>query len=100
MSFANLSARPEPRVAFDRISVRRLVLIRWVAITGQALTLLIVHYALDFRLPLLPALGVVACSVLLNLWFRSIAAPPAGSASARPPSSSATTCCNWRCCYT
>src|SRR6476469_1759856 len=67
VSFANLSARPEPRVAFDRISVRRLVLIRWVAIAGQALTLLIVHYALDFRLPLLPALGVVGCSVLLNL---------------------------------
>jgi two-component system sensor histidine kinase RegB len=67
VSLANLSARPEPRVAFDRISVRRLVLIRWVAITGQALTLLIVHYVLDFRLPLLPALAVVGCSVLLNL---------------------------------
>ena len=39
----------------------------WVAIAGQALTLLIVHYAFDFRLPLLPALGVVGCSVLLNL---------------------------------
>jgi two-component system, sensor histidine kinase RegB len=67
VSLANLSARPEPRVAFDRISVRRLVLIRWVAIAGQALTLLIVHYAFGFRLPLLPALAVVGCSVLLNL---------------------------------
>jgi two-component system sensor histidine kinase RegB len=67
VSVANLTALPEPRVAFDRISLRRLVLIRWVAIAGQAVTLLVVHYALDFRLPLLPALAVVACSVLLNL---------------------------------
>ena len=57
----------EPRTAFDRISLRRLVLIRSVAVTGQALTLLIVHFFLGFRLPLLPALIVVGCSVLLNL---------------------------------
>ncbi len=67
MNLANLSALPEPRVAFDRISLRRLVLIRWVAIAGQAVTLLIVHYAFAFRLPLVPALGVVGCSVMLNL---------------------------------
>ena len=30
-------------------------LIRWVAIAGQAVTLLIVHFAFDFRVPLLPA---------------------------------------------
>ncbi|HVB15546.1 MAG TPA: ActS/PrrB/RegB family redox-sensitive histidine kinase [Stellaceae bacterium] len=57
----------EPRVAFDRISLRRLVLIRWVAIAGQAVTLLTVHYAFGFRLPLLPALAFVGCSVVLNL---------------------------------
>ena len=69
MSIANLTALPEPRVAFDRISQRRLVLIRWVAIAGQAVTLLIVHYAFDFPLPLLPAFAVVGCSVLLNLFI-------------------------------
>ena len=57
----------EPRTAFDRISLRRLVLIRSVAVTGQAVTLLTVHFLLGFRLPLLPALIVVGCSVLLNL---------------------------------
>jgi two-component system, sensor histidine kinase RegB len=60
-------ATTEPRTSFDRISLRRLVLIRSVAVTGQALTLLTVHFFLDFRLPLLPALLVVGCSVLLNL---------------------------------
>jgi two-component system sensor histidine kinase RegB len=57
----------EPRLAFDRISLRRLVLIRWVAVAGQALTLLLVHFVFDFRLRLLDALAVVAASVLLNL---------------------------------
>ena len=64
---ASASTPTEPRTAFDRISLRRLVLIRSVAVTGQALTLLIVHFLLDFRLPLLPALIVVGASVLLNL---------------------------------
>jgi two-component system, sensor histidine kinase RegB len=62
-------ASPEPRAGFDRISLRRLVLIRWVAVAGQAATLLIVHYLFDFRLPLLPAFAVVFCSVLLNLFI-------------------------------
>src|SRR5271156_1397787 len=62
-----MMAPAEPRTAFDRISLRRLVLIRSVAVTGQAVTLLTVHFLLGFRLPLLPALIVVGCSVLLNL---------------------------------
>src|SRR5579862_5845752 len=67
MSVLEPGAAPEPRAAFDRISLRRLVLIRWVAIAGQAVTLLTVHYSLGFHLPLVPALGIVACSVALNL---------------------------------
>src|SRR5436190_8353946 len=63
------SPTPEPRAAFDRISLRRLVLIRWVAVAGQALALLVVHYVLEFPLPLAPAFGVVACSAALNLFF-------------------------------
>src|SRR5438132_8441355 len=67
MTIANLTALPEPRVAFDRISLRRLVLIRWVAIAGQAVALLVVHYAFDFAVPLAAAFMVVGCSALLNL---------------------------------
>src|SRR5438876_11150185 len=69
VSIATLPALPEQRATFDRISLRRLVLIRWVAIAGQAVTLLVVHYAFDFSLPLLPTFAVVACSVLLNLFI-------------------------------
>ena len=50
-----------------RISLRTLVPIRWVAIAGQALTLLTVHYAIGFHLPLVPALAVVGASALLNV---------------------------------
>jgi two-component system sensor histidine kinase RegB len=49
------------------INLRILILIRWVAIAGQASTILIVHYGLGFGLPLVPALAVVASSALLNL---------------------------------
>ena len=62
----SLITASEPATGFGRISLRTLVPIRWVAIAGQALTILIVHYGLDYRLPLVPALAVVAGSVLLN----------------------------------
>ncbi len=67
MSDTSLIAANEPATGFGRISLRTLVPIRWVAIAGQALTILVVHYGLGFRLPLLPALGVVGASVLLNV---------------------------------
>lgn len=50
-----------------RISLRTLVPIRWVAIAGQALAILTVHYGLGFHLPLMPALAVVGASALLNV---------------------------------
>ena len=67
MSDTSLIAASEPGTGFSRISLRTLVPIRWVAIAGQALTLLIVHYGLGFTLPLVPALSVVGASVLLNV---------------------------------
>ncbi|HTV90545.1 MAG TPA: ActS/PrrB/RegB family redox-sensitive histidine kinase [Stellaceae bacterium] len=60
-------SKPEWRPAFDPISLRRLVLIRWVAIAGQAVALIVVHYGFGFHLPLLLAFAVVSCSVVLNL---------------------------------
>ncbi len=49
------------------VSLRLLDSIRWVAIFGQAASLLVSHYALGFRLPLAPALGVVGASALVNI---------------------------------
>src|SRR5258705_7394171 len=71
VSVTNLAALPEQRATFDRISLRRLVLIRWVAIAGQAVALLVVHYVFEFRVPLLAAFLVVGASVALNLFIPS-----------------------------
>ncbi len=48
------------------ISLRKLVLIRWIAVIGQAATLLVIHYGLGYRLPISSALAVVAASAVLN----------------------------------
>lgn len=50
-----------------RIRSRTLTLIRWVAVTGQAGALLVVHFGLGFHLPILPALAIVGASAVLNL---------------------------------
>ncbi len=49
-----------------RVRLRTLVNIRWVAVAGQLVTLLAVHFGLGFALPIAPALAVVAGSALLN----------------------------------
>ncbi len=49
------------------VSLRMLVLIRWVVVAGQAATILLVHYGLGFVLPIDGALAVVATSAALNI---------------------------------
>jgi len=49
------------------VSLRMLVLIRWVAVVGQGATILFVHYVLGFTLPVTSALGVVGTSAALNI---------------------------------
>jgi two-component system sensor histidine kinase RegB len=67
VSVGDGSAAGEAQAGFDRISLRRLVFIRWVAVSGQALALLTVHFGLNFRLPLMPAFAVVGASILFNI---------------------------------
>ncbi len=61
---SHLSAADEPA---GRVRLQTLVLLRWIAIIGQLLAILFVHFGLSFKLPLLPALGVVGISALLNI---------------------------------
>ena len=44
--------------------------IRWVAVAGQLLTILIVHFLLGFDLALIPSLAVI----LVSIWFNILAA--------------------------
>jgi two-component system, sensor histidine kinase RegB len=68
-----------PLISLDgtvRVSLRKLVFIRWVAIAGQLAALLFVYFVLGFELPLGVALAIVAASALFNLihvWQRQTA---------------------------
>jgi hypothetical protein len=42
-----------------RVRLRTLTLIRWIAITGQAFTIALVHFSLEFHLPLWPLFAAV-----------------------------------------
>jgi len=50
-----------------RIRLRTLTLIRWVGVAGQAVAILVVHFGLEYRLPLLACLLVVGASAVINL---------------------------------
>lgn len=50
-----------------RITLRTLILIRWVAVLGQLATVAFVDAVLTFPLPLGPVLATVAASALLNV---------------------------------
>ncbi|MGI9421020.1 MAG: ActS/PrrB/RegB family redox-sensitive histidine kinase [Geminicoccaceae bacterium] len=52
-----------------RARLHTLTLIRWVAIVGQAFTILLVDLSLEFDLPLMPLLLAVALSALINLYL-------------------------------
>ncbi len=52
---------------FGRVRIRTLIVLRWLAVAGQTLSVLIVHYGLGFALPLVPCLLVIAASACLNL---------------------------------
>src|SRR5205823_66979 len=47
-----------------------LVRLRWLAVVGQTGAVLLVHYGLDFTLPLGACLVVIALSILLNIAVR------------------------------
>lgn len=63
-------AADRPRFGYrsgGRISLRTLILIRWVAVAGQLVTVLGAHYVLGYQLPIVATLAVIGVSVLLNL---------------------------------
>lgn len=57
------------KTSLGQIRLRTLIYIRWIAVVGQLLAVLIVHFGLGFKLPLLPVLVVVAASAGLNLFL-------------------------------
>lgn len=62
-----------PAAGRAHIRLRTLTLTRWVAVVGQAFTIILVHVSFGFDLPLVPVLGAIAVSAGLNLvlWLRN-----------------------------
>ena len=58
--------------AFGRTRLRTLVSLRWMAIAGQALAVLFVHYMLGFELPLAACLAAVGASAWLNVALMAV----------------------------
>src|SRR5262249_6282466 len=55
-------------LAGGRVRLRTLIVIRWVAIIGQALALLVVNFGFGYPVPLLATLTTVAVSAVINFW--------------------------------
>lgn len=51
------------------VRLRSLILLRWMAVAGQTLTVLAVSLVLNFDVPLAPTLAVISASAWLNLYF-------------------------------
>lgn len=51
-------------------SLKTLSALRWFAVIGQAVTVLVVHYWLEFEVPLVPCLTVIALSAWINVAMR------------------------------
>jgi two-component system sensor histidine kinase RegB len=57
----------KPRRTIGRVRLRTLLIIRWIAVAGQALTLLVVHYVLGFPMPIGWAGATVAALAAVTL---------------------------------
>ncbi|MDP7642190.1 MAG: ActS/PrrB/RegB family redox-sensitive histidine kinase [Alphaproteobacteria bacterium] len=57
----------EARAGARHVRLRTLILIRWVAVSGQLVSILLVHFWLAYSLPLGLLLGAVALSAAINI---------------------------------
>ncbi len=71
MAFGNIlkSGEEDPNflTASSGVRLQTLIYIRWLAVLGQAFTLLFVHSFLGFDLPIIPASILILASALLNI---------------------------------
>lgn len=63
------------KASVTRMRLQTLVMLRWMAILGQTITILTVQYAFHHKVPILQCAAPIAASFALNLWL-SIAYPP------------------------
>ena len=60
---------PEPAGGFRAVRLDTLVRLRWLAVIGQAASVLIVAFVLGYPMPLAACFALIALSALVNLWL-------------------------------
>lgn len=66
----NVHALDRPPHLRRNVRLDTLVRLRWAAVIGQITAVLVVHYGLEFELPIYACLAVIALSVWLNIALR------------------------------
>jgi two-component system sensor histidine kinase RegB len=72
LALTTRSAAPLPggsAMAVTAQNMRQLIQLRWIAVAGQLLAILVAHSALGMALPLAPMLSVVAVLAIANVMF-------------------------------
>ena len=59
-----------PLLSRSRIRLQTIVRLRWIAVVGQLIAILLVHFGLGFPLPLVMCLAIIATSATLNMVLR------------------------------
>src|SRR6188474_422253 len=67
---AGMPAPPDIVQAPRTVRLTTLIALRWFAVLGQAVAVLVVHYGLEFEVPLAACLSVIALSAWLNVAMR------------------------------
>src|ERR1700754_2605219 len=62
-------SHPEPAAGFRAVRLNTLVRLRWLAVIGQAVSVLFVAFGLGYPTPLAACLLLIALSALVNLWL-------------------------------
>jgi two-component system sensor histidine kinase RegB len=65
-----MAAAPESIQTPHTVRLKTLIGLRWFAVIGQATAVLVVHYGLEFEVPLAACLSVIALSAWLNVAMR------------------------------
>jgi two-component system, sensor histidine kinase RegB len=69
MTVADTFRSPGETPNFGLLRLRTLVRLRWLAVIGQSLAVLVVQFVLGFKVPLGPCLGLIALSAWLNIFL-------------------------------
>ena len=69
MALTETSISDRGRISRYRLRLQTLTRLRWLAVTGQSITVLIVAFVLEFPFPIFACFALIACSAWLNVYL-------------------------------